>query len=349
MLYYLGFYSLQSLLLSLGSIRGAAVLAFIVAAVFSGIRYQVGYDFDVYLDMYADIETYRGFVEPGFVLMVEILGRLGIGERGMVFVFSLLTQAAAFAALRAFSGRLVGFAYFLYLIVPGLYLNSFSIVRQALAIALIGMAVSRLFVDKSRSSFAVFGACAASIHVSAVLPLAVAALVAWATRRAPTGPLRLGWLAGAWIASLVAQSVGAHVVLLGPFEDFRFFLYGEAGDETSPLKVLGINATFLAVTLVRGRWQHQPLARQLFFVWFAGLCMFNLFVASQPLTRIYYYFAFCSLPLIAYATARATSGVRGLERLGWVFFFGATLVLAFVADAAIDQRPNMLDYAFVPG
>ena len=47
-------------------------LGLIGAIVFSGLRYQTGYDYDSYEYIFSNIEDFQGAIEPGFFLVYYV-------------------------------------------------------------------------------------------------------------------------------------------------------------------------------------------------------------------------------------------------------------------------------------
>ena len=145
------------------------------------------------LDIGTDTSTYAAFfeslnrpfvtrLEPGFVFVSYMLNRLGLGVEGyQTALFALLLLIVAVASRRYFHylGATSGYLTFLSASLMLLYLSpmfvnaSINAVRQGLAALLVFSALLS-FQQRKWWSFLLFGAVAASLHLSSLLYLAFA-------------------------------------------------------------------------------------------------------------------------------------------------------------------------------
>ncbi len=345
MIYYLFFYSFEVGLFALSRLKRAHAFAFVMvlfAVLFSGMRVNTGYDFDSYYSFFSDIEDYESLIEPGFYYIVKALRALEQSPQALFFYFSAATSVLAFVAYTQVSQERER-CFLIYLLVPGLYLNSFSIVRQGLAVAILGWAAFRFFRDGRFTVFILFAALAASIHAPAIVPATVVIIIRL------TG--RLPWRASAAWVSLTLAAIGsvlnAPSLVLSYFVGGRYDLYVEDIAPPSLLRLIGYNILAIAVLAQSRKFATQNVHQLIFRSWIVGACLFNFFSAYLPITRIYYYFIFMLVPLLVLSPARdRATPFRSIPRDAWVLFFGAALIVALISDLSTPYAPKLVDFQF---
>jgi hypothetical protein len=140
-------------------------MLFIVLWIPAAIRYGIGTDYFSYVDYYNDIK-YGGIsrkLEVGFIFIYKLLIMLNLDVQWFFVItsfFTILFTLLSFKKHFYFSVLL----YNLFL----LYLYSYNIVRQALAVAIVMYAISNIIRGNAKKY--VFLVCMASLfHISAIL------------------------------------------------------------------------------------------------------------------------------------------------------------------------------------
>ena len=342
MIYYSAFFFIEFGLLHLASVmRSSAfrVIACLFAIAFCGLRYETGYDYNSYRSFFEDLDIYEGLLEPGFYYAVSSANFIGIPTLTLFFLFAMVTHGLAFLTItRTTHSR--NLAFLLYLLIPGLYLNSFSILRQALAVSIFGWAVYRLITRRNRIEYLALGMLAVSFHLPAAIPV----VVAFAIYLGPQGiPSR--WASITLLAiRLFASRLPMAQMALGFFGDTKYEFYLDGQVSQGLTKVAG--TILIAVFMV---WHSKHFARSpmlafFFKLWLIGAVMFNVFMQVTPLTRISYYFSIVAIPLFV----DAALAYRGLPRTACrgivLAFFMAGFVAALYNDTLVDDPITMLNY-----
>ena len=345
MIYYSAFFLAELALLYFASsmqVQPLRVLAALLAIAFCGLRYETGYDYNSYRSFFEDLGTYEGILEPGFHYAIASANSLGISTPTIFFLFALFTHSTAFSFLMrtAYNRSL---AFLIYLLIPGLYLNSFSIVRQALAVAIFGWAAYRLISGNRKLEFILLGALAASFHLPAIIPTIVAFIIYLDKRGIPSKSASSSVL----LASLIASQLPLAQLALGFFGDTKYEFYMEGQTSQGLAKVIGtiIIATFMV-------WHSDYFAkdpRRVFFfkLWLVGAVMFNIFMQITPLTRISYYFSIVAIPLFVDAAMAHQKLGRLICRSFVAAFFAAGFIAALYNDTLVDDPITMLNYKSV--
>lgn len=145
------------------------LIAFFI--ILSGIRWQVGPDWESYLSFYKDIDLYTGgvlissnFMEPGYTKMNVWVNELGFNYTGFLFAIAILTIGIKARVIYDHKAILMIslFLYYCY------YLADIASVRQFTALSI--TLLSSLFIVKRKPiifCLLVFLAC--TIHISCIL------------------------------------------------------------------------------------------------------------------------------------------------------------------------------------
>ncbi len=152
-------------------VRFSVFYMVIILVLFSGLRSEVGIDFNSYQHYYNEIvENQNINVEYGFVLVSLMCDRLTLGYHGVLFIYSTLTVIMIVSFYMRFSDQPL-LSVYLFFSLPILYLSSFNIIRQFLAIAIFVYALKFL---NNRHIWIYFICCIFSgifVHKSAFLML----------------------------------------------------------------------------------------------------------------------------------------------------------------------------------
>ncbi|MCS2168272.1 EpsG family protein [Scandinavium manionii] len=143
--------------------RTTNIVIFAILFIPAALRFGVGLDYFNYVDIFNHIDNYQGRIEIGFYAIVKILTVLGFGYQSLFVVCSALTIYFYIKSIRhdsAWTSTLV--------FVSTLYLTSYCLLRQALAVSII-MYCTKLWVDNKRNKTWFFILIACTMHYSVIL------------------------------------------------------------------------------------------------------------------------------------------------------------------------------------
>lgn len=161
-------------------------LMFIFLTVFAAIRYDVGWDYAAYIDICTDqikLEEAKDAYSVIWYLLFEFAYNHSIPEFPII-LSAIVSQWCTYKAFRIFldnDAQKVSGALFFYVCWPFFYLNSFSIIRQSVAIAIVLLALAYLYRKKILHSVILWGT-AVYLHTSAIFSLPAMILLAFKKR-----------------------------------------------------------------------------------------------------------------------------------------------------------------------
>lgn len=299
MTFYLLFMGVVVLLLSLDWLRhrnGYGVLtlfALLLTILVVVMRHEVGYDYLNYTGMYLAGPSWlvENNIEWGFTGLVWALRSLGAGPYWMFFVLGLSIILLMFRGVKLYTPN-VRIAMLIFLLIPGLFLNSLSIIRQSFAIVCVFNAFYYRMSGKY-GAFYGFYALGALFHYSCLFVLPFFLIAPLLKNHARTIAMVMIPL------SLVAArlDIVGYVFsgLLGGSKYSAYALFTDAG--TSFVKLLVLNISVVPYLLLYKRLNDRN--RTLLVVVVMGLSLFNMFSAIGAVTRVSYYFRIFEIVLLA--------------------------------------------------
>lgn len=137
---------------------------------FSGFRDGLGQDYDAYVEVIKSGVRDYGIVEPGYTFLADLVTHLGAEPELFFLIFSVLTLLPLLLVYRKSNNFFLATAVLIS--IPVLYFNSFNIIRQYAAAAIMLYAVSAPFLE-NKVRWLICFLLAVSLHISVlfVLPL----------------------------------------------------------------------------------------------------------------------------------------------------------------------------------
>ena len=346
MIYYIGFYLYEVLMLGAFNKTRNKVYGFlglIGAIVFSGLRYQTGYDYDSYEYIFSNIEDFQGAIEPGFFWFITFLKNFDIDNRVIFFLFSGFTQLFIYIGLRKLTKN-YNLAFFIYLLIPGLYLNSFSIIRGALASSFFIYAAGILISENSVKKFIIIGIVSSLIHYTAVIPFFIFYIIKYKVRKLSGNNFLL---IGMLLASIFISQSEIPNKILGILAGTRFEAYIEMYEPQGFFKVLAVNLLGLFILINSNSVKYTYPYSKYFTMWFIGIITYNIFVNFTAVTRVTYFFSFFSIPILLFIIDKQKLLIRNIYLIIVLLFFSSALINSLYNDTLNNNYPNMLDYKTV--
>ncbi len=271
-------------------------LALAVIIFFAGFRFEIGYDYTKYLSAYMTDSELQVW-EPLFVFFVRMLRYInfGLDIQGMFLFFSGLTVFIVYKALKNITPY-YRLGLLLYLLVPSYYLNSFSVIRQGIAIAVLLYGLKYITKEKNENiKYMIVALIAFLFHSSSLF---VSLLYLFGTiflNRIYSWIVYTLLILGSLFVSLT--HTGKYLIAEMPG---RFSAYADMVFDISPLKLLAVNFFFLFLLYHKNDYVKDKLTRYLFNSVFLGLIIFNVFSDFVYVSRLAQYFLVAEIILIPF-------------------------------------------------
>lgn len=270
-----------------------ALMAFLLTFLLVALRYYVGFDYDVYSYYYLQGAKWLADIglEPGFVAIVAILRFLGADSFWLFFWFGFGIIYFIIRGIKLYTDN-VRLAFLIYLLIPGLFINSLSIIRQALAIAILFNAYYYYYYHRYRT-FAFLSVLAFLFHYSSVLVIPFI-LLAPKLRNRVKSMICIGIPLSLILYQINFIDIFISAILGGS----KFIVYTEYEDGgASFIKLLVLNVSMLFYLFFYRRMDN--FNRSLLALSVMGLLLLNACASVGAITRISYYFKIFEIVVIA--------------------------------------------------
>ena len=271
----------------------AIFLALSAVVIFAGLRYEIGYDYTNYLAGFlfdSELEQW----EPLFNFFTRIIREVnfGLDSQAIILFFSILTLSIVYIAIKKFSPY-YRTSVLLYLLIPALYLNSFSVIRQGIAMAILFYALYFLTVKIDRRKYLLLGFVAFMFHYSSIFIVIIYLSLENFFNRTYSW---IVYMTGIGISIfLYITGMGRIIVQMLPG---HFSVYTQWDFKVSILKLLIVNAFFIFLMLQKKQFVHTRFQRFALNSIFLATVIFNVFADLVFVTRIAQYFLIVEIVLV---------------------------------------------------
>lgn len=256
----------------------------------SGTRYNTGYDFYNYHVFYT--HHLDESLEPLFKLSVQILNLFSEDSQLMFFIYSFATILLTYFAITKMT-KYKKTSLFIFLLIPGLYLNTFSIIRQGIAEVFFLLAVYYFVYENKNLKFWFFSLIAIGFHYSAALPVLLIYFFRKILSIKYSIPIYLILLS--FSIFLYKINIAPILIALSPG---KFGVYVEFIQNTSLIKILVYNLFIVVLIIFKKQYIKAKSDLILLNFLFVGVLILNVFADFIPVTRLSYYFFIFQIILV---------------------------------------------------
>lgn len=332
---YILFFAAQFLFyvfaLALGHRKSFFLISVATAILFSGLRYQTGFDYPPYLSYFNDISSFDVPIEPGFYIFSDLAGRLGLSPYLCFFIFSFVT-IALFARV-CWASVSPNYSFLLFLMVPGLFLNSFTLIRQFLAISIFVYSIYSLINNKRLLRYILGMFLAASFHYTAIFAFFVGFL---ACKSENLKPSFFGVISLLLICYIIGLGDTLNHILPMLSQDGKYEVYAIWQDRISNFKILALFFTAVPFIHYASRGVADKYLAVYFKLWVFGLSITYLFASFSPITRLSYYFLFFFIMLVPASLNSCSKIARSLLMLLPLVVYSIGVFSALYTDYSIN-------------
>lgn len=314
-------------------------LAIILTICFVIFRDCIGYDYLQYKWMFSSkLEGItRVRLEPAFVFISDIFNYFRISYYWGFTFFGFASITLLCRAIPFYTSNF-RFAFLIYLLIPGLFLNSFSILRQSIAIVLVFNSFHYLIIGK-RKSFFLWLFSAFLFHYSAIIVIPFLYL-----SRKFINHTVLIVIIGIPVSILLAKLNVVSFILNSILQGTTYGVYaGFEDDGTSTIKLMALNSSILFYTIF---FKKVNYVSKLFILLLSIAMMFsNIFSSVGALTRIAYYFRICEISIVPNIISTfKTQYIRMLLIIIFVSYFFTQFYNSLEIDTHLNYLPKLTPY-----
>jgi hypothetical protein len=286
------------LLIVAGKLKSDTILLLTVFIMFlfSGFAYEVGTDWHyyktVYFSEFSNLEI-LSVMDPVFLLIRNIGKFLSLDWVFLQVVYVLLILFFTYLGLQRFS-TYKGYAWFVYMSLPNMFLMSMVGFRQSLAVSISFFAISIFATHGKIRKVYLYLIFSAAAHYSAVAILALVFLLKkylYIVYARKTYAILV-------ILSLIAWKIGLgqylQSLLFGRYESYD--LSYDIGVNT--MRLIANNGLFLLILFQKDLFLSDKKIIVLFNVFVCGLLILNVMADNVYLSRMYIYFEVMLLVLL---------------------------------------------------
>lgn len=331
MTFYLLYYLTIGAILTVGYLLKNKLFTYIaVVAVIlvSGLRYGVGYDYPNYVSFFLGYGVEN--TEPLFQVILFLLSNIWNDPQIMFFSFSLATIFITYIAIHKLSSN-ERTSFLIYLLIPGLYLNSFSIIRQAIAISLFFLGIYYSYREKKR--FFIIGIIASLFHLSAIFPFFLLWLLKRLFIKKWNFYIHLTLLSVAFIIAFLDLPV----LIIGGFG--KYSIYTEMLLIKTPITKVLTMFIFATIVVFFLRKEKDEKTNLLLNIFQLGIFINIAFSEFPPVTRMGYYFLITQtvlVPTVIYSFKKHSLKLVSLL-IFMTYYFGIQINALTIDEEALDS------------
>jgi transmembrane protein EpsG len=311
--------------------------AILLTIFISGFRYNTGYDFSSYAYIYKC--RLPSGIEPLFAYSITLFNCITNDPQLMFFTYSLATILSLLLAVKRYT-KYTKTSFLIFLLIPGLFLNSFSIIRQSLALVLLFYALSFLIIENRKLMFISLSAVSIMFHYTAIIPAVMFIL--------GNKFFKKEYKKITYILLLLFSAALYHLnaaQLLLSFMLGKYAVYIGYVSDVSTVKIVIGNLFVLFLILIRRQFIKSAADMYLFNMVFIGTLIINVFAHYTPVTRISYYFLIAQIviiPKLIYSFK--DNDMKVLFLTVFVCYYSFMIGNALMVDSNLTYYPKMTPY-----
>jgi len=300
-----------------GHIKGILFLIILVSLIyFSGFRDGLGQDYDAYVEVIqSGVRNYQG-IEPGYTYLSKLVMDNNFTPVLFFLIFSILTLVPLLLVYRQSNNLYL--TIIMFISVPIMFFNSFNIVRQYAAAAIMLYAVITPFLQ-NKIKWLTCTMVAASFHISVLFVMPIFFLIHLKLTKKAVVILLLGF----YIVSHIIQNGLIDVNGLVPEIYSHYDLTQEESSGSGFLSLLMI-IFMIYVNQSRINSDEIDLQNRLFNMSVICCCIYLMIPAIFFFYRLSIYFV-VALPIVAAMPLKKSS-----DRSIYAFVMSCSLVMLFL-------------------
>ncbi|WP_163407798.1 EpsG family protein [Flavobacterium ajazii] len=316
-----------------------SIILLLIMILIGGFRDRIGPDYQSYVNWYL-YKTRDDGLEFGFVAIMNLFRWINLSPAFLFFFFSFLTYCFLFLGVRKYTGN-SAIAILFYMLIPSLYLSSFSMIRQSFSVAISFYAFYYL-INKKYLIYLLLMFIGISIHNSCLIAFFVFFFVFKYGYK-----VRVNHLYGLLIISFLLSRLDFFQIFRALFEKTRYIHYfSNEAIPTDFLKIIIMNLQGILILFYFQQLKNKYSYQQYLIVLYCFSIVFvNFFSKSNDLIRFSNYFRIFEIIIIGDLIFLEKNRKR---LLFFVCFYGLYLGAFFNALKKDFDLPSSNTPKFVP-
>lgn len=311
-------------------------LLFLIIVV-SGTRYEVGYDYYNYVNYYSIWLPYN--LEPLFIYLVQLEQLITDNYQILFLTFSFLTISVIYYAITKYT-KYIKTSFLFYLLIPGLYITSFSTLRQSLAMAFFFLAMYFLLYPKNKFKYVFYSVISVLLHYSAIVPVLIVIIFYKVLK------VNYSFFIYAFfiVLSLILLNIDFVEILLSNAPG-RYGSYLDMPREIPIYKVFLVNVFMLIIVFFKNKFIKENEDIVLINLLFVGIIILNLFSNFEHVSRLSHYFTIFQIIILSkliYSSKKQY--IKYLLLYITTIFYALILIKALYSDTLETYNPKMTPY-----
>lgn len=309
-------------------------IALIFIVFFVGFRFEAGYDWAMYRNFF-EYDTFHHTIEFGYVFFIKFLRVFFSDFQSLFFFTALATYLFLYLGIKKYTNH-SSIAVLIFVLIPGLFLNTFSIMRQELAIVIAFYAFSFL-IDKKFFIYLLLMILAFSFHYTVAIAF-VTHLLVW--KYAPKVKYNYYYYLILFSMLFLGFNIGNLVYYFAKGARYEFY---QAGESVSLIKILILNTLALVYVYL----SPKIIKKNKYNIYIVALFVMNIvylnvFSSVIALSRLSYYFKIFEIVLVAELLFIMDKKIRVLALISLVLLYSFLYIAALKVDMAETRTVNNL-------
>lgn len=304
-----------------------------------GFRYEVGNDYQNYVETFQNLDWYKDVFEPGYIFLCQFSQKLNLTYQFPFFICSLLTVLPIAFLVNKTIPRMFCTSMTVY-VLSYVYFEAMNTVRQAVAMSAF-LLVFYFYIIQEQKLKALLALIFGALFHKSILIIAFLAFIMSKFRDKFNIKLCLILLLGSFVIGHCLQSffdaISGLTMLLGLNSNYMD-VFEERGVASGTFQIyLNISALYL---LIFNKKQFSPKNRRnqiiaLFYV--AGIVIYNVFISFYIGLRFYWYFYLFLILVIPNLLKKRKIKIRPL------FFIVLVLIITIYTFVSLQSK-YYIDY-----
>ena len=264
-----------------------------LAVVISGFRNHLSGDFGSYIGWYNN-KSRDNDIEYGFLILMNWFREFNLSYHFFFFFFSFWTVFFVFFGIRKYTTH-SSLAFLFFLLIPALFLNSWSIIRQAFAMSIAFYAFYYL-INKKYLIYFLLMSIGISIHYSAIIPFFLFIFVYKFADK-----IRIIHIVILLLLSFILSQFYWVGFFLQFFDKTHYsYYFSNAQQQVNPYKVIVLNGLGLFLLFYFEKMKKAyPIQKYFMILCFFSIITTNIFAKANDLNRFSYYFTIFEVVVFA--------------------------------------------------